>query len=76
MTITAKLSVEGEIKFSSLHELYSWEHYEEIKELIITNENLIKIPKLPASLLEFWYKRNQTKNRRIIRFIIGILLLG
>ena len=40
-------------EFSSLPELYSWEHYEEIKVLRIINENLTKIPKLPFSLLKF-----------------------
>ena len=52
MVIIAKLSVEGEeIKFDTLSELYSWEQYEEIKQLKISDKNLTKISKLPEGLL-------------------------
>ena len=61
MVILAKISLEEkrEIRFSSILELYSWEHFEEIKELRIDGKNLTKIPKLPEGLLKFDCWNNQ-----------------
>jgi hypothetical protein len=51
MVILAKIIIGEEKKFKTLDELYSWEHFEEIKELRINHEYLTKISKLPEGLL-------------------------